>query len=158
MAIVEKGIRVGLDVYADEPAAGVGDFSAKIVNLPGVYGTHHVGASTDQAQEAIAAAAVRIILQYGKTGNVDNCVNLQTQTPAATLLSIRHLNRPGVLAHVFRVLGDAKINVEEMQNVIYDGAQAACARIQIDDHLSDEQLNAIRTHESILCIEAAKIV
>jgi len=157
-AINEKGIRAGLDVYADEPGSGDADFSANIVGMPGVYGTHHVGASTNQSQEAIAAEAVRVILTYGDTGNVENCVNLAALTPATRLLSIRHMNRPGVLAHVFQVIGDAKINVEEMQNVIYDGAEAACARIQIDDQLSAEQLQAIRQNEFVLSVETTKIV
>ena len=157
-AIAEKGIRAGLDVYADEPGSGVADFSAEIVNLPGVYGTHHVGASTDQSQEAIAAEAVRIILKYDQSGNVDNCVNLAVRTPAKTMLCVRHLNRPGVLAHVFQVVGEAEINVEEMQNVIYDGAEAACARIQINETLSDSQLDAIRQNENILSIESTKVV
>ena len=157
-AITDKGIRAGLDVYADEPGSGVADFSANIVGMPGVYGTHHVGASTNQSQEAIAGEAVRVILTYNETGNVENCVNLASLTPATRLLSIRHMNRPGVLAHVFQVIGDAKINVEEMQNVIYDGAEAACARIQIDDQLSAEQIQAIKQNEFILSVETTKIV
>ena len=157
-AITEKGIRAGLDVYADEPGSGVADFSANIVGMPGVFGTHHVGASTDQSQEAIAAEAVRVILTYIDTGNVENCVNLASRTPATSLLSIRHMNRPGVLAHVFQVVGDAKINVEEMQNIIYDGAEAACAMIQLSDQLSAEQLQAIQQNESVLSVESTKIV
>ena len=156
-AITEKGIRAGLDVYADEPGSGVADFSANIVGMPGVFGTHHVGASTDQSQEAIAAEAVRVILTYIDTGNVENCVNLASRTPATSLLSIRHMNRPGVLAHVFQVVGDAKINVEEMQNIIYDGAEAACAMIQLSDQLSAEQLQAIQQNESVLSVESTKI-
>ena len=144
-------------MYADEPGSGVADFSANIAGMPGVYGTHHVGASTNQSQEAIAGEAVRVILTYNDTGNVENCVNLASLTPATRLLSIRHMNRPGVLAHVFQVIGDAKINVEEMQNVIYDGAEAACARIQIDDQLSAEQIKAIKQNEFILSVETTKI-
>ena len=156
-AIQEKGIRAGLDVFAQEPGSGTADFSAEIVNLPGVYGTHHVGASTDQAQEAIAEEAVRVILNYRDSGNVENCVNLAMKTPATSLLAIRHLNRPGVLAHVFQVLGEAKINVEEMQNVIYDGAEAACARIQISEGLSANQLEDIRNNENVLSIETSTL-
>src|SRR5712691_2891747 len=60
-AVREKGIRAGLDVFAGEPTGGAGDVAAPIFQLPGVIGTHHIGASTDQAQEAIAAATVRIV-------------------------------------------------------------------------------------------------
>ena len=63
-AVKEKGLRVALDVYAKEPATPTGDFVDALVELPGVYGTHHIGASTDQAQEAIAAETVHIIQTY----------------------------------------------------------------------------------------------
>ena len=72
--------------------------------LPGVYGTHHIGASTDQAQEAIAAETVRIIRSYKETGRVPNVVNLARRTPATHMLVVRHRDRPGVLAHVFNHL------------------------------------------------------
>ena len=121
-------------MFANEPGSGDNQFSDSIVELPGVYGTHHVGASTSQAQLAIAREAVRVILEYLKTGQVDNCVNLAQQTTANWMLTVRHLNLPGVLAHVFEVIGNAKINVEEMQNVIYDGAEAACARIELAEN------------------------
>jgi len=71
----EKNIRVGLDVFANEPKDATGAFADSIVSLPTVYGTHHIGASTDQAQEAVAAETVRIIATYKKNGSVPNQVN-----------------------------------------------------------------------------------
>ncbi len=156
-AIKAKGLRAGLDVFAAEPSGGEGRFTDPIVAEPGVYGTHHVGASTDQAQEAIAAETARIIETYQRTGEVLNCVNRATSTPAAYLLTVRHLNHPGVLAHVFYTLGQAGINVEEMQNVIYTGARAACARVQLDDAPSAEQINAIRANEDVLSVTLSTI-
>ncbi|HRP63308.1 MAG TPA: 3-phosphoglycerate dehydrogenase family protein [Phycisphaerales bacterium] len=156
-AIREKGIRVGLDVFANEPSGGTGAFTDPIVKEPCVYGTHHVGASTDQAQNAIAAEAVRIVATYMKSGEVPNCVNRAASTPATILLTVRHLNRPGVLAHVFYTLGQAGINVEEMENVIYDGARAACARIQLDDMPRPEHLTAINANENVLSVTLSRI-
>ena len=156
-AIREKGVRAGLDVYASEPGGGTGEFSDPIVKEPGVYGTHHIGASTDQAQEAIAGEAVRIVASYMHTGDVPNCVNRAALTPAKILLSVRHLNRPGVLAHVFLTLGEAGINVEEMENIIFEGAEAACARIQLDDMPSDEHLSTIRENGKILSVTLSRI-
>ncbi|MDG2053069.1 MAG: 3-phosphoglycerate dehydrogenase family protein [Phycisphaerales bacterium] len=149
-AVKEKGIRAGLDVFANEPGAGGKDFKDSIVSLPGVYGTHHVGASTDQAQIAIANEAVRVVCTYLDQGVVPNSVNRAESTPATTLLTVRHLNRPGVLAHVFYTLGQAGINVEEMENVIYEGGEAACARIQLDDCPGDQELDSLRGNEHIL--------
>lgn len=157
VGIKEKGLRVGLDVFASEPGEGIAGFEDPIVKLDGVYGSHHVGASTDQAQKAIADEAVRVVESYQATGEIPNCVNLSTRTPATTLITIRHLNKPGVLAHVFDAIGDAQINVEEMQNVIYDGAEAACAKIQLDDQLDESHLGRIREHEYVLGVETNSI-
>lgn len=74
-AIKERKLRVGLDVFAVEPAAATAEFTDPIVKEPGVYGTHHIGASTDQAQEAIAAEAVRIVKVWKETGRAPNAVN-----------------------------------------------------------------------------------
>jgi D-3-phosphoglycerate dehydrogenase len=128
----EKNLRIGLDVFAGEPAGATGDFKDTITSLPNTYGTHHIGASTDQAQEAIAAETVRIIACYKDTGKVPNVVNLAKKTPATHMLVVRHRDRPGVLAHVFAHLRAGNINVQETENVIFDGAEAAVARINLD--------------------------
>jgi len=74
-AIRDRKLRVGLDVFALEPTATAGPFQDPIVREPGVYGTHHIGASTDQAQEAIAAETVRIVKTFMETGKAPNSVN-----------------------------------------------------------------------------------
>lgn len=75
-AMDDKGIRAGLDVYNDEPGAAQGELDSPLVRHPNVYGTHHIGASTEQAQNAIAAEIVRMLAEFER-GNVLNCVNLQ---------------------------------------------------------------------------------
>jgi uncharacterized protein YyaL (SSP411 family) len=147
-AVRERGIRVGLDVFAAEPPGATGAFADPIVSLPNVYGTHHIGASTDQAQEAIAAETVRIITTYKDTGKVPNVVNLAKKTPATHLLVVRHRDRPGVLAHVFEHLRNGTINVQETENVIFEGAQAAVARINLDGAPSDALLKAVQDGNS----------
>lgn len=131
-AMTSRGLRAGLDVFADEPTTATGTFNDPIVSLPGVYGTHHIGASSDQAQEAIAAETVRIIRTYKETGRVPNVVNLATRTAATHMLVVRHRDRPGVLAHVFDRLRQADLNVQETENIVFAGATAAVARINLD--------------------------
>lgn len=131
-AIAAKGIRAGLDVFEREPAGGTGAFEDEVGRSPGVVGTHHVGASTEQAQNAIAAEVVRIVAAYKATGEVPNAVNLCERSPARWLLTVRHRDRVGVLAHVFGALREAGINVQKTENVVFDGAEAASARIQLD--------------------------
>jgi D-3-phosphoglycerate dehydrogenase len=131
-AVKDKGLRVGLDVYGSEPPATTGEMNDPIASLPGVYGTHHIGASTEQAQEAIAAETVRIVRTYMQTGEVPNVVNLCRKTPASHMLVVRHRDRPGVLAHVFEHLREENLNIQETENVVFEGAEAAVARINLD--------------------------
>jgi D-3-phosphoglycerate dehydrogenase len=150
-AIREKSIRAGLDVYATEPSASAGEFVDSIVSEPGVYGTHHIGASTDQAQEAIAAETVRIIREFKETGKVPNVVNLARSTPATCCLVVRHMDRPGVLASVLDAISAERINVQEMDNVVFEGALAAVAHINLETAPAPEVLERIRGgNENIL--------
>ncbi|HEX2442965.1 MAG TPA: 3-phosphoglycerate dehydrogenase family protein [Vicinamibacterales bacterium] len=143
-AVRTRGLRVALDVYAAEPASATGVFADPLVQLPGVYGTHHIGASTDQAQEAIAAETVRIIRSFKETGEVPNVVNLCRRTPASHMLIVRHRDRPGVLAHVFDHLRSENINVQETENIVFDGAEAAIARINVDAPPNGQLLDRLR--------------
>ena len=147
-AVREQGLRVGLDVFANEPASPSADFNDPLVSLPGVYGTHHIGASTHQAQEAIAAETVRIIRSYKETGRVPNVVNLATRTPATHMLVVRHRDRPGVLAHVFNHLRRDNLNVQETENIVFDGAQAAVARINLDGAPSSPLCDRIKAENA----------
>jgi D-3-phosphoglycerate dehydrogenase len=144
-AMKTRGIRAGLDVYAVEPTASAGEFKDDIVKEEGLYGTHHIGASTDQAQEAIAAETVRIVQQFKNTGQVPNVVNLARQTPATHRLVVRHVDRPGVLAGVLDAIKSEQINVQEMENIVFEGAAAAVARINLDNAPSEAILNRIRS-------------
>jgi D-3-phosphoglycerate dehydrogenase len=157
-AIEEKKIRAGLDVFQNEPAGSTGEFAPAIVQLPGVYGTHHVGASTDQAQVAIAHEVIRIVQAFRDSGEVPNVVNRLARSSATHVLSIRHRNRPGVLAHVFGVLAGAEINVEEVENIIYHGAQATLARIHLDGVPTNGALDRIRGgNPDIISVELSEI-
>ena len=147
-AVKTKHIRAGLDVFANEPTTATGEFSDEIIGLPGVYGTHHIGASTDQAQEAIAAETVRIIREFKDTGSVPNVVNLADRTPATHLLVVRHKDRPGVLSHVLNEIKAANINVQKMENIVFAGAEAAIARIELDGTLEPETMDRIRSGNS----------
>ncbi|MFN2529929.1 MAG: NAD(P)-dependent oxidoreductase [Pyrinomonadaceae bacterium] len=147
-ALHTRGIRVGLDVYEQEPTSGAGEFGDEIRNEQNLYGTHHIGASTDQAQEAIAAESVRIVREFKETGQVLNVVNLARKTPATHRLVVRHLDRPGVLAGVLDAIKAEQINVQEMENIVFEGAAAAVARINLDNAPSKVMLDRLRTEST----------
>jgi D-3-phosphoglycerate dehydrogenase len=71
----EGKIRAGLDVFDDEPSTPEGEYSGSLKSQSNAYCTHHIGASTDQAQEAVADETVRIVDEFQKTGTPPNAVN-----------------------------------------------------------------------------------
>ena len=88
------------------------------------------------------------------TGRVPNVVNLARRTPASHVLVIRHRDRPGVLAHVFEHLRQADINVQETENIVFEGAEAAIARINVDRPPVAAELDAIAPgNEDILSVQ-----
>jgi D-3-phosphoglycerate dehydrogenase len=159
-AVSARGLRVGTDVPPGEAGGGTGTIAAPLLGLAGVYGTHHVGASTRQAESAIADEAVRIVRAFLTTGEVPNCVNLSRPSAAGWQLVVRHLDRVGVLANVFASLRRHDINVEQMENQIFDGGKAACATIRLGSAPPLECLAEIRgradevLHAELLTVRA----
>ena len=157
-AIATKGIRAGLDVYQNEPAGSKGTFDSVLVRTAGVYGTHHVGASTDQAQIAIAHEVIRIVKTFTETGAAPHCVNRLARSGATHVLSVRHRNRPGVLAHVFQTLLAENVNVEEVENIAYHGAEAASARIHVSTAPSPAALERIQGgNDNIISVDLTPV-
>ena len=64
-----------MDVYENEPPATAKEFSDPIPQALRLYGTHHIGASTEQAQSAVAEEVVRIVRTFLESGQFLNCVN-----------------------------------------------------------------------------------
>ena len=143
-AAEQQKLRVGTDVFPGEPSGGKAKFEAAIVKAGGVvYGTHHIGASTEQAQNAIATETLRIIEVFSATGQVPNCVNIETRSPAKCQMVVRHYDKVGVLAAVLGALRQANINVQEMSNTVFQEHQAAVAAIRLAEMPGPEVLAEI---------------
>lgn len=156
-AVRQGRLRLGADVFAGEPEKGQGEFKSELAGLPGVYGTHHIGASTAQAQDAIARETVRIVESFVRAGVVPNCVNVARKTPARARLVVRHLDKVGVLATVLGLVREAGINVEEVRNVVFEQAQAASCSIDLDEPPSDELLARVRATGDVLFVDAVAL-
>lgn len=142
-AMKERGIRAALDVFDPEPEGGTADFAPTIATLPGFVGTHHIGASTEQAQNAIAEEAVRIVREFVTSGHVANVVNIERHAPAKVQLLVRHYDKVGVLASVLEVIRRYGLNVEDMNNTIFAGAKAAVAVIRLSAAPPDEVIQEL---------------
>jgi len=151
-ALVEalrKGrIHAGLDVYENEPETTKGEFQNLLAGIPNWVGTHHIGASTSQAQKAIADETVRIIEEYVTTGEAQNCINLAKKTHAVCELIVRHYDKIGVLTRILNDLREAEINVHEVHNVIFEGARAAVANIELAANPPQEVLDRISVRKN----------
>ena len=101
---------------------------------------------------------MRIVRAFTETGQVPNVVNLARRTPATHRLVVRHQNRRGVLAHVFDHLRAAQINVQETLYIIFEGAHAAVARIDLDGAPPEATLGRIRSgNEHVISVQLVKI-
>lgn len=147
----------GLDVFDNEPTADAETVATPLADVPNCYVTHHIGASTQQAQMAVAAETVRLVEQFRGTGLLPNCVNTQASPTAKYMLVVRLVNKPGGLAHVFQEISHAAINAEEMDHFIYGGGEAACAHIRVNPRPSDEVLQRIRGGATVLGVELMQV-
>ncbi|HTX18947.1 MAG TPA: 3-phosphoglycerate dehydrogenase family protein [Bacteroidota bacterium] len=144
-AVTAGTLKIGADVFSNEPEEKSGPFAHPLASLPGVYGTHHIGASTNQAQNAVAAEVVAIINDYLHHGTVRNWVNRAKKTAAKWQLVVRHFDKPGVLANVLDDLKSSKINVQEVENVIFEGQQTACCTMKLDAKPTEEVVTKIQS-------------
>lgn len=68
------GLSAGLDVFPDEPGTGTAEWHSPLAAHPRVVGTHHIGASTQQAQAAVVDGVEEIIAAFDR-GELLNVVN-----------------------------------------------------------------------------------
>ncbi len=141
-ALDEGRVRAGLDVFDDEPGSGHADWDSPLAKHPGVVATHHIGASTAQAQRAIAQGVTEIVDAF-MGGEARDCVNLDPDRLGSLALSIRHLDEVGVLAQVLDTLRTAHLNVQHMVNRVFRGGEAAVAFIDVEGEVSAELLETL---------------
>ena len=146
-AAKEEKIFAGIDVFSAEPEGKEGEINSEILNVKNIYVTHHIGASTEQAQNAVAEETYNIIKNYIDLGEIRNWVNRCKKTAAKYQLVVRHFDKPGVLARVLRILSEERINAQEMENVIFDGEKTACCTIKLDSKPSDKILKEMPEKE-----------
>ena len=139
-AVARGHIRAAADVFESEPKGSSAEYDGLFRDVEGFYGTHHIGASTTQSELDTGMEAVRIVEAFSNGAPLPNCVNVRTTPKDSPSIVVRHEDRVGVLAGVFKTLKEAGISVQEMENSVFEGAEAASARIVCDKCPSGEQL------------------
>lgn len=144
----ERQLRVGLDVLPGEPQSRSGTFDHAVLRSGLVYATPHIGASTDEAQLAIANETLHVLRAFLTKGEVPNVVNISASSWAKYQLVVRHIEKTGALAHVLSVLKRHSIHVQELDNTVFEGGRAACAKIRVETRPSEACLSEIMAFSS----------
>merc|ERR1712196_57139 len=82
----------------------------------------HLGASTEEAEDAAAAMAAETIMRFLTTGEIVNSVNFPTtlletrDTNTTVRIGVVNQNVPGVLAQILNVFATADINIKQQVN------------------------------------------
>jgi D-3-phosphoglycerate dehydrogenase len=149
-------VRAGLDVFEGEPGAGQAAWDSALARHPAVVATHHIGASTAQAQRAIAQGVTELVDAF-MTGEARDCVNLDPDRLGSIALTVRHLDRVGVLAQVLDRLSTAGLNVQHMVNRVFRGGEAAVAFIDVEGQASPDLLEALRAIPHVLGVSVVTL-
>ncbi|WP_394821919.1 NAD(P)-dependent oxidoreductase [Pendulispora albinea] len=172
-AVVTRGLRVGLDVYPDEPRDKL-EYASDLFGpqTPGaeasgtwspsdsegfIYGTPHIAAATDQSQLAVATETVRVIRSFLLEGHVPNVVNVTTTSIANFQVVIRMQDKIGTFANVLSVLKRHGINVEEVTNSVFEGGGASCAKLRVVSRPSEMCLQEIRAFDEVLHVDVVTL-
>jgi D-3-phosphoglycerate dehydrogenase len=156
-AAEQRGLRVALDVFPDEPRGSKTFASPEILkSYPSgglVYGTPHIAAATDQAQLAIATETVRVIRSFLLEGMVPNVVNVSSSSAARFQIVIRMMDKVGTFANVLNVLKRHGINIEEVTNTVFEGGVAACAKLRLLSRPTEACLAEIKAFDEVLHVD-----
>ncbi len=156
-AIKSKNIRVALDVIKNEPEQKTGEIKSPLQELENVYVTHHIGASTEQAQNAVAAETVKIIKDYINSGLIAHWVNRAKVSDSHYQLVVKHFDKPGVLASILNIIRAKEINIEEIENVIFEGGVVACCTMKLKNPISTEMIKGMQENKNVLSVSHVAI-
>lgn len=126
------GFYCGLDCYMDEPADKKGVFNNELGQHPRVIGTHHIGASTKQAEDAIGQEAYRMLLEYKKSGIMPNCVNMATNLKS-NVLCLKYENNFSFFAGLYALFAKYKVRVLECKCEVFEGGNTGLSRVSLEE-------------------------
>ena len=117
------------DVFIDEPANKEAVFDKVLAQHSRVYGTHHIGGSTKQAEGAIGEEAYRMILEFQKSGNLPNCVNLEKDSVGTNFLF--KVNSEGnATGEILNIISKQNLSLLDVKFDAFQGGEAGILKIR----------------------------
>ena len=141
-----------LDVFEKEPCGML-----PLFELDNVLASPHIGASTEQAQIAIAREVSRIVRAFLTEEDVPHVVNVCTNTPARYALVMRARDEVGVLANALSVIKRHGLNIEEISNTVFEGAAAACTKLRLSGRPTERCLQEIRAFDEVFHVDVVQL-
>ena len=71
----------------------------------------------------------------------------------SSTLTIRHYDKVGVLAEIFEIFRKEDLNVETMQNKIFEGSKAALATIDVSGEVSKDALIQLKQINNVIHVQ-----
>ncbi|MEQ3549220.1 phosphoglycerate dehydrogenase [Pseudonocardia nematodicida] len=135
-----------VDVFPAEPKAQGDPFDSPLRGLDNVILTPHIGGSTQEAQEEIGwfvSNKLRDFVSGGATALSVNLPNVAPPRPAGRFrMAYLHVNAPGVLADINRLLADTGTNVTGQS--LSTSGDLGYVLTDTDEVLPDDVLSALR--------------
>lgn len=171
IALMKDGVRVLnfargelVDNAAIIAALESGKVAAYVVDFPGdevlgvknVIAIPHLGASTPESEDNCAMMAALELIDYIENGNIKNSVNYPDaeMNAAGTKICVMHKNIPDVISHLTSVLGDAKINIDNM--VSKSKKDYAYTMLDAAGDINGDIVNKLASVDSVIKIRIIK--
>ena len=158
------------DLLADEEAVLRGIKNGKIrkyvsdfpnpttVGQEGCIVIPHLGASTEESEDNCAVMAVKEMMNYLESGNIQNSVNYPNcdmgYCAQAGRVAIFHKNMKGMISKFSTVLGDNGINITDMMNK--SKGEVAYSMFDIETPVNDEIVAQLEAVEGVFRVRVVK--
>ena len=120
--------------------------------------TPHLGASTAESEDNCAVMAVDQVSEFLENGNIRNSVNFPAcdmgVCQTAGRIAIIHRNVPNIISGFTGVLGAARINVANIQNV--SRGEYAYTLMDVDSELNDGLVGNMEAIDGVLKVRIVK--
>ena len=123
---------------------------AELLNQENIIVLPHLGASTKEAEINCSKSAVKTLIHYLETGNIQNAVNFPATEMAFRTnyrLSIFHQNVPNMIGKISQTIAENKININNLTNRSHE--KLAYTLVDLDDVSEDEALAILKKLETI---------
>ena len=130
----------------------------KTANMEGVVAIPHLGASTEEAEDNCARAAVKQVMNYLENGNIINSVNFPNCDMGicskAGRVTILHRNIPNSLSRFTGAMAKENINISDLMN--RSRGEYAYTMLDLDHEPSATAIGKLEDMDAVLRVRIIK--